>query len=191
MVGKRERGKRWERERVFKPEWLACFAHTRCFCDSSSFFRTSQASTSPASNTHTSEFIALTCMKTSSVNDLPPSSSPPPSSPSLLPPHLPLPPPSSSPPPSSPSLLISPSLLPLLPNSFRSTVADPLLLVAVSMGTGSARSLSSRFEYLTFPDTTHSIRSSTCVCVCVWGGGKYRANRKTGEDREEEGKGGE
>ena len=43
-----------------------------------------------------------------------------------------------------------------------------LLLVAISMGTGRARSLSSRLEYLTFPDTTHSIRSSNCVCVvCV------------------------
>ena len=49
------------------------------------------------------------------------------------------------------------------------------------MGTGSARSLSSRFEYLTFPDTTHCIRSSTCVCVC-WGGGE---EREGGADKKE------
>ena len=50
---------RWERERILKPEWLACFAHTRCFCDSSSFFRASQASTSPVTRvqTHTSSHM--------------------------------------------------------------------------------------------------------------------------------------
>ena len=60
-----------------------------------------------------------------------------------------------------------------------SRVTGSLLLVAVSKGTGSARSLSSRFEYLTFLDTTHCIRSSTCVYVCGGEGGRG----KEGEGR--------
>ena len=68
-----------------------------------------------------------------------------------------------------------------------SRVAGSLLLVAVSMGTGSARSLSSRFEYLTFPDTTHCIRSSTCVCVEGRGGeGRGEEEEEVEERREEE-----
>ena len=62
-IPKRERGGREEGERkemgegkvlVFLETSVASlFAHTRCFCDSSSFFRASQASTSPAPRVQT------------------------------------------------------------------------------------------------------------------------------------------